>query len=285
MLAFVTFAIRAASGGESGRMRSRSYQQVARQFSGRYISGGLLGHPTVRFRYGETFAALTETSSHGPYPGRCTQLLINWPDKRFRVEIDCDVNTDYPSIANMPQRIKSGEPEFGLPLAVRGPDEAAIRRLLSDGVRWQIARLLELAGEEHLYISIHNGQLCVQKTQTIRSFAALSTFIERALELYDQAMITQAVGIEFIENGEVAALEHVICKVCGEEIVGHEMVYCQRCKTPHHSDCWQYAGSCSVYGCLEKSYRRPKAAIASNPPHANITRDSAGADGTKGLSS
>jgi len=282
LLAFATFAIRAAAGGESGSQRRRSYLQVARQFSGRFIPGGFFGHPTVRFRYGDTFAVLTEASSRGPHAGRCTQLQINWSDTRFRVEIACHLHTEYPTASGTPRSIETGDPEFDRRLVIRGPDEAAVRRFLSDGVRWQIVRLLELSGEEHLYISIHGGHLCVQKPRPIRSFAALKLFIERSLELYNQAMITQAVGIEFIENGEVVALEHVICKVCGEEIEGHEMVYCQRCKTPHHGECWQYAGACSVYGCLETTYRRPQAASATNQPHTSVARDSKPAERTKG---
>ena len=210
---------------------------------------------------------------------------INWSDTRFRAEIAGHRNVAHLTAFSALQVIESGDPEFDRRFAICGPDEEAVRRFLSDGVRWQIIRLLELSGGGPLYISIHGGHICIQKPRPIRTFAALKIFIERSLELYDQAMITQAVGIEFIESGEAAALEHVICKVCGEEIVGHEMVYCQRCKTPHHGDCWQYAGSCSVYGCLEKSYRRPQAAIASNQPRAKITRDSDRADGTKGLSS
>jgi hypothetical protein len=285
LLAFATFAIRAAAGGESGSARRRSYQQVAKQFSGRFIPGGFFGQPTVRFRYGETFAALTETAPQGPLPGRCTQLLINWSDTRFRAEIACHRNVKQLTAFSSLHVIESGDPEFDRRLVIHGTDHEQVVRFLSDGVRWQIIRLLELQGDEDLYIYIGQGHICIQMLGPIRSFAALKIFIERSLELYDQAMITQAVGIEFVENGEVAALEHVICKVCGEEIVGHEMVYCQRCKTPHHGDCWQYTGACSVYGCLEKGYRRPKAAVANNPPHGSSTRDSELTDGTRGLPS
>jgi hypothetical protein len=271
LLVFATFAIRAAAGGDSGSQRRQSYQQVARQFSGRFIPGGFFGRATVRFRYGDTIGVLTEASSRGPHAGRCTQMQINWPDTKFRVEIACHRNTEYPTASSSLQRIKSGDPEFDRHFVIRGRDEEAVRGFLSDGVRWQLIRLLELTSEEHLYISIQSGHLCVQKPGRIRSFVALKVFAERSLELYDQAMITQAVGIEFVDSGEVVALEHVICKVCGGEIEGHEMVYCQRCKTPHHGDCWQYAGACSVYGCFEKTCRRPQAGTATNPPQTGTS--------------
>lgn len=283
LLIFATFAIRAAAGGgESGGRRRRSYRQVARQFSGRFTPGGFFGQPTVRFRYGDTFAALTEASLKGPLHGRGTQLAINWSDARFRAEISCHVNLEYSTTFSAMQVIESGDSEFDHRLVIQGTDEQQVLRFLSDGVRWQIIRLSKLLGEDQLFISIGRGHICIQKLRPLRSVAALQTFVELSLELYDQAMITQAVGIEFIDNGEVAALENVICKVCGEEIEGHEMVYCQRCKTPHHGECWQYAGACSVYGCLEKGFRRPRAASATNQPHTPVARDSDPADHTKG---
>lgn len=284
LLALATFSIRAAAGGESGGQRRRSYQQIAKQFSGRFVPGGFFAQPSVRMRYGDTFAVLTEASSRGPHFGRCTQLTINWADRRFHAEIACHLSTQSPRPFDTLQPIGTGDPEFDRRLVVRGANEKEVRQFLSDGVRWQMIRLFETVDDKHLYISIDRGHLCIQKPRSIRSFAVLKSFVERALELYDQAMITQAVGIEFVESGEATTLEHVICKICGEEIAGHEMVYCQRCKTPHHGDCWQYAGSCSVYGCMEKNFRRPQAASA-NRPHSDLAPGQQQEDRTKGSSS
>lgn len=285
LLVFATLLIRAAASGDSRSARRNSYQRLARQFSGRFTPGGLFGQPRVRFRYGDTFAVLTEAPSRGLYPGVCTQVQIQWSAPRFRAEIACRSESKRPPSVRSLEFIASGDAEFDRRLVIRGSDEKEVREFLSDGVRWQLLRLLEQAGDEHLYIEIGGGQLCIQKLVPIRSIAALKLFVEHALALYDQAMITRAVGIEFIESGEVAALEHVICKVCGEEIEGDEMVYCQRCKTPHHKECWQYAGACSVYGCLEKNYRRPQAATPANPPHTSVTHNSNAADRSKGLRS
>ena len=43
-----------------------------------------------------------------------------------------------------------------------------------------------------------------------------------------------------------------ICKVCGEAIVDGPGVFCGTCKTPHHRDCWEFVGACSIYGCNGK---------------------------------
>lgn len=281
LLAFATFSIRAAAGESAGSKRRRSYQQVARQFSGRFTTGGWFSQPVVRFRYGDTFATVTEATLRAPHPVRCTQFRIKWPDTLFTAEMFSRGAQTHPMAARTLNRVETIDTDFDARMTVFGTNQVEANRLLSDGVRWQIIRLMELVRDQDLYISIGGGHITIHTPKLLRSFEALKIFIEQGVALYDQAMITRAVGISFIENGEATTLEHVICKICGEEIAGHEMVYCQRCKTPHHGDCWQYAGACSVYGCLEKNFRRPQAASA-NPPHSHHPLGQHLADDTKG---
>jgi hypothetical protein len=40
-----------------------------------------------------------------------------------------------------------------------------------------------------------------------------------------------------------------VCKVCLEAIDGGAIVVCSSCRTPHHRECWEYVGACSIYGC------------------------------------
>lgn len=46
----------------------------------------------------------------------------------------------------------------------------------------------------------------------------------------------------------------IICKICGGK-VGNEVACCARCFTPHHFDCWSFAGQCSIYACGGKEHR------------------------------
>ncbi|MBI4866994.1 MAG: hypothetical protein HY816_08575 [Candidatus Wallbacteria bacterium] len=43
-----------------------------------------------------------------------------------------------------------------------------------------------------------------------------------------------------------AAIE---CPVCGDDLAPALAVVCARCNTPHHKDCFQFAGTCAVFGC------------------------------------
>ncbi|MBI4859233.1 MAG: peptidylprolyl isomerase [Candidatus Riflebacteria bacterium] len=40
----------------------------------------------------------------------------------------------------------------------------------------------------------------------------------------------------------------VRCQVCGAGIE-RTVVFCPRCETPHHEDCWNYNQGCSIFGC------------------------------------
>jgi len=39
-----------------------------------------------------------------------------------------------------------------------------------------------------------------------------------------------------------------MCLVCSSP-AENDLVKCSRCKTIHHSECWEYNGKCSVFGC------------------------------------
>ena len=45
------------------------------------------------------------------------------------------------------------------------------------------------------------------------------------------------------------------CQVCLEK-VDSRVVYCAKCRTPHHEECWSYMGMCSTYGCREIRFER-----------------------------
>lgn len=50
-------------------------------------------------------------------------------------------------------------------------------------------------------------------------------------------------------------LDRAACPVCLGP-VSSNVVFCRRCGTPHHRDCFRYAGRCSIYACRGRQYRR-----------------------------
>ena len=245
----------------AGRRR-RSYQRLAKRFAGTYVSGGLFTRPAVRMRYGDTRAVLRESSGRGDYDGKCTQLQIEWPDYRLVCEILPLTAGASPATRGLTEYV-SADSSFNRRYLVCSNSDRDVQQLLSDGVRWQIDRLSSASDDTDFFLQFRRGNILIQKPRLIRHFDPLEELIERGLELYDQVMLTRAVGIEFVAADEAQTLEDVICKVCGEAIQ-HDLVYCRRCKTPHHGECWQYIGACSVYGCQEKAYLHPQTASRSS---------------------
>lgn len=257
VLALVLIAVRAQNRADRWNV---AWRAVAARYAGSFSPAGWFGRPTIRFRYGPTHVLLnTQTHAGTPY----TQAFISWPDGDFRCEI-----------AALRRGVVSTPPPRGLPLApqssaefnerfrVHANNAELARMLLSEGVRWQLERLRAHAGHDDLFVSLQRGRLLIRKATYFRRQDELEEFTLLSLELYDQGMLTRSVGIEFLDTSAAQIVQEAICRICGEDIIT-DMVFCRRCKTPHHQECWHYYGACSTYGCRESRYVMPRVA---NPP-------------------
>jgi hypothetical protein len=238
--------------------RRRMFRDLAKRFAGAYDAGGLFSRPAMRLRYGETWAVVTQNNAGGPLPGLSWQVRIAWPHNNVRCEIFAVTN---PRVLRDMRHawpvIQLDNSDFCQRYVVTGMDEPVVRALLTAGVQWQIDCLRKQIPDERLYVLIRDGQLIIQKPWQRSRIEDSVTFIQAALELYDQCMLAKASGIEFLNTDEAQSLDQVECKVCGEAIASN-LVFCRRCKTPHHQECWQYVGLCSVYGCRETVYLVPQ---------------------------
>jgi len=251
--------------------RRRTYHQVAKRFAGQYLPGGIFGRPGIRFRYGATRAWYREARAISPLTGRCGEVRIDWPNARMQIELYRDPDQVHPD--GFRRDVSGISPrEFATDYVISGRDDAETANLLSEGVRWQLNRLRFMGDDDNLYLKIHHGRLTVQKPSRLRRPDELAEFVQLVFELYDQAMLTQVEGIDFVDADVAQPLTDVVCKVCGDAIE-HEMVCCHRCKTPHHLDCWTYNGACSVYGCLETRYVTPRAGQPISPAEPSGAAD------------
>jgi len=48
---------------------------------------------------------------------------------------------------------------------------------------------------------------------------------------------------------EVTEEEEPVCPYCGEALDDRPARTCRHCKTPHHQECWQTNGGCTILGC------------------------------------
>lgn len=249
-LMFVVLAIGviAAAASQVNRSNKQSlWRALSLQFNGAAKPGGWFSRPTLRFRYGATHVlATTWTSSKSK---RCPQVMISWPDQAFHLEV---VPADGSTKLN---GLRLGAPWFQQRFECRTNSRQQAETFLSPDVQGRINFLYVLNEEYSLNFVLSRGRLLIQKDRPIKTYDEWAAFVTTSIELYDQGMLTRAVGIDFVS--ENVNTENINCRVCGDQITT-DMVFCRRCKTPHHRECWEYFGACSIYGCKEPNYITPR---------------------------
>ncbi|MDP6444545.1 MAG: RING finger protein [Pirellulaceae bacterium] len=262
-------ALGASTRARSSRLEN-SFRHIAQRYGGSFVSGGWFSRPVVHFRYGHDRIHVTIHTSR-INKRNYTHIGLDWPDGAFR----CEIMSRWAYIPNQLEfrglhESLAGDISFDRDYVVLTDDHEELRRLLTPGVMMLVNRLRGLFGDNFVHLSFNHGSLSVVKQRLVEQNEPLESYLRSFLELYDQAMLTRTVGIEFSETGDGVVLTEAVCQVCGEDIVT-DMVFCQRCRTPHHRDCWDYIGACSVYGCQEVTYFTPQIA---SPTHRDLKTDS-----------
>lgn len=239
---------------------NQAFAAASRRFTGEFSHGGWFSAPQLRFRYGSTYARLGMFSANGKSGPRCLELVVQFPDARVR----CEILPKPPAIPLIQEAadllpLEFDWEDFRHQWRVMADDGDDARSLLSTGVRWQVDQLWQSPERSDVAISIRPGWLLIRKKWSSTRPADIEQFVENSLALYDQAALTRSQGIEFVGDGTIQVIEDAHCRICGESMQS-DIVYCKRCKTPHHRECWEYTGICSVYGCREAVYLVPRRA-------------------------
>lgn len=241
----------------NSRARSRDLTQafgsVARWFHGRVQSRGWGSAPLLRIPYNQ--ATLDITTSVAENGRRCTEATLQWPEFTTNVRVLSKVTTlNWASGGKV--RIQIGEPDFERQFNIIAEEPDHAKAILTGGVRAALVMLARVRGGA-IDVRFADGQLVVQKLAILDQAVELSAFVRHTMELFDQAMLSRSVGIEFVEQLGFQSLEEAKCPVCLANIAD-DMVFCGRCKTPHHRECWVYSGKCATYGCGETQFVVPR---------------------------
>jgi len=230
-----------------------AYSRLATRHGGTCEPGGWMSYPTVRFMHAGVWVIVDVYSTGGKHPTHYTQVHVHGRQTTVRCEV-------YPE--GMWSRlgklvgiwdIEIGSPDFDDRYIITGDDPVALRGLLTPEVQFHIEHLRRFLGNDNIYISFNRRELLVKKLSFIRDYSTLLKFTELAIGLYDQVSLTDEKGIEFVGDATPPDVAEAVCQICGETIQT-EVVFCRRCKTPHHLDCWEYYGAGSTYGCGERRF-------------------------------
>jgi hypothetical protein len=243
----------------SGR-RFRAYHRLASRYRGRYENRGLSDPPTVSFEYnGSTVRVGLAPPIQGQLLPPRTRVVIRFGrGLPFRLELAPVSRPASPQPPKGTRPVRSGEAEFDRAFIVQANDPDMARMFLGIEVRRALAMLLRLAPPGGMLISINPERLLVQVDRNLAAHSeALAIAVREALIIHDGliAGVTAklAEGVEVIDFGPAANdAGPPLCKVCGELISTGPQMLCVKCKAPHHQDCWEFIGSCSIFGCNGK---------------------------------
>jgi hypothetical protein len=107
-----------------------------------------------------------------------------------------------------------------------------------------------------MLLSVNPERMLVQVDRNLGSNAdALGIAVREALVLHDglaegvARRMKQGISIVDDPGSSDEKGAPPICKVCLEPITEGPIIVCADCNTPHHRDCWDFVGACSIYGC------------------------------------
>ena len=177
----------------------------------------------------------------------------------FRMELAPTVRPAPPQAPKGTRVVKLGDPEFDRGFIVQANDLEMARDFLGPAVRGSITNLHQAVHPGGMLVSINPERMLVQIDRNLGSKTeSLAWAVQETLMLHDALIegVSRRMiqGIAIVDEPDSWAEDTgpPICKVCGEPISDGAVIVCAACNTPHHRDCWEYVGACSIYGCNGK---------------------------------
>jgi hypothetical protein len=242
--------------------RFRAYRQLATRYQGRYENRGLSDPPTVSFTHnGSSVRVGLAPQFPGQPTNPRTRVVARFPKGLpFRLELS---PVGRPSPAQAPKGtrpVRVGVLEFDRAFVVQANDPEMARDFLTLAVRMSLANLLRLDPPGGMLVSINPERMLVQVDRNLGISAdGLAIGVKEALAILDglqsgvASRLSEGVSIVTVGPASLEDNGPPICKICGCPISETPKVFCSTCRTPHHRDCWDFIGSCSVFGCKGKT--------------------------------
>ena len=240
--------------------RHRPYRQLAVRYRGRFESRGFSDPPTVSFTYhgANVRVGLAPQVAGRPLVPRTRVVARFARGLPFRFELSPIARPAPPQAPKGTRLVRVGDPEFDRGYVIQANDPDMARAFLSHAVRSAIGKLERLGPLGGMLVSINPERMLVQIDRNLgQNSDGLAEVVREALIVYDglrdgvSARLSEGIAIVAVGPAESADSGPPVCKVCGEAI-NVPGVVCETCRTPHHRDCWEFVGACSIYGCNGK---------------------------------
>lgn len=153
------------------------------------------------------------------------------------------------------QDIEIGDPSFDAEYVIKATPESLAARVFSPDLRARvIAAVRRLSNLSHPTIDLERHTLRIQVREHCTVEGRLLVMVQTAEDFLKHLFGAPApAGEPGIQWGELQTLTGGECPVCGTKM-DDLVVRCAACRTPHHAECWEYAGKCSMFACAGKKF-------------------------------
>jgi hypothetical protein len=258
LLAVVIIGLAIAFQASQRNSLNNVYRSFAQRVGGTLQEGSLWSFPSVAFAHGGATVLLNVYSTGGKHSTHYTQLMFTlYHSPTFRCEIYPEgFFQEIGKFFGM-QDIEVGYRMFDDHFVVKSDDIESVRNFLNAAVQQEMLKLKRLRSNDHVYLSMTGAQLIIRKLNVLNRADDLNTFYESGGRICDELMAligeNGAGAIQILDVSFETTEEAPKCQICGDQITSDKVI-CRRCRTPHHRDCWEYNGGCSVYACRERRY-------------------------------
>jgi len=257
LIVYVIVRALAAVGSWAVGARYRAFRRLAARYGGRCEARGMSNAPIVSFQHdGDLIRVGLAPPGPGGSTAPATRIIVRFRRAvPLRLEL-APVERGLPRGARKGTNpVRLGDREFDGGFVVQANDVEMARDVLSPAARWAIQSLQRLVHPGGLYVTVSPERLLTQIDRGLSENAeALFEAVAETLALREALLAGVAKrfaeGVTLLDaSADDEPVGPSICKVCGEPIDGGPVAVCETCGAPHHRECWEYVGRCSIYGC------------------------------------
>lgn len=250
LFGIVAVAISIAVSSERTKRINEALEKLARRLGGRYTPAGFIDRPALEFMLLDrpTRMEFHRGSRNSPPRSRLEVTLKDRPPGTLHI-LPEGFGQSFLKLFGA-QDITIGDAQFDSDYVIKATPESLAAQLFNPLRRSRVmASVRRLSSFQNPTIDLEYGRLSINVREFCTDEGRLLAMVQTAEDFLKYLFPVPGPAPEpGIQWGEVRVLEGGHCQVCGMPMK-EGVVRCELCRTPHHEECWQYAGRCSMFGC------------------------------------
>lgn len=158
--------------------------------------------------------------------------------------------------------LRTGDARFDEAFRVFASPKALADAVLDAEGRETLLEAAKLGRPGEVLLVLHPTALKLRRLNVPPDATVLDSLVDFAVILFRKAedLRLGRVEIRIVEaEAEAEAQPAGACPVCGGTLADR-VVWCRRCATPHHRECWRFNRGCAAFACGSTAYaKRPPA--------------------------